>query len=55
MFETVLIVGLGFAGGIAVGVQAQVAGAMGSRIGGAAGSFVVHIGGAAASLVALKK
>lgn len=53
MFETLLIVAIGLAGGMAVGAQAQIAGSMGGRIGGAAGSFVVHLGGAAASLVLL--
>ena len=53
MFETLLIVGIGLAGGFAVGAQAQIAGSMGNRIGGAAGSFIVHLGGAIASLVLL--
>ncbi|WP_120631400.1 DMT family transporter [Ruegeria sp. EL01] len=53
MFETLLIVGIGLAGGFAVGAQAQIAGSMGNRIGGAAGSFIVHLGGAVASLALL--
>ena len=52
MFETLLIVGIGLAGGFAVGAQAQIAGSMGNRIGGAAGSFIVHLG-AVASLALL--
>ncbi len=53
MFETLLIVGIGLAGGFAVGAQAQIAGSLGNRIGGAAGSFIVHLGGAVASLALL--
>lgn len=53
MLETILLVGIGLAGGIAVGAQAQIAGSMGQRIGGAAGSFIVHLSGAAASLALL--
>ena len=53
MLETFLIAGIGLVGGIAVGTQAPIAGAMGHRIGGAAGSLIVHISGAAASLVLL--
>jgi len=53
MFETLLVVAIGFAGGIAVGTQAPIAGAMGHRIGGAAGSLIVHLGGAVASLALL--
>ncbi|MFY2824530.1 DMT family transporter [Ruegeria sp. MALMAid1280] len=52
-FEILLIVGIGLAGGFAVGAQAQIAGSMGDRIGGAAGSFKVHLGGALASLALL--
>lgn len=53
MLETLLIVGIGLAGGVAVGAQAPIAGSMGNRIGGAAGSLIVHVSGAAASLVLL--
>ncbi len=53
MLETLLIAGIGLIGGIAVGVQAPIAGAMGHRVGGAAGSLIVHVSGAAASLVLL--
>ena len=53
MPETLLIVGIGLAGGVAVGAQAPIAGSMGNRIGGAAGSLIVHVSGAAASLVLL--
>ena len=53
MFESLLMIGIGLVGGVAVGAQAQIAGTMGSRIGGAAGSLVVHVGGAVASLALL--
>ncbi|MGC3939537.1 DMT family transporter [Roseobacter sp. EG26] len=53
MLEILLVVGIGLAGGFAVGAQAQIAGSMGNRIGGAAGSFIVHLGGAVASLALL--
>ena len=48
-----MIVAIGLIGGIAVGIQAPVAGAMGSRVGGAAGSLIVHLGGLIASLLLL--
>lgn len=53
MLETILMVGIGLVGGVAVGAQAQIAGSMGQRIGGVAGSFIVHLSGAAASLALL--
>ncbi|WP_319545204.1 DMT family transporter [Ruegeria conchae] len=53
MFETLLVIFIGLVGGIAVGLQAQIAGSMGGRIGGAAGSLIVHLGGAVASLALL--
>ncbi len=53
MLEILLVVGIGLVGGFAVGAQAQIAGSMGNRIGGAAGSFIVHLGGAVASLALL--
>jgi len=37
---------LGILGGVAVGLQASMAGDMGRRIGGTATSFIIHIGGA---------
>ena len=40
-------------GGVAVGTQAPIAGAMGQRIGGASSSLIVHLGGAVASLLLL--
>lgn len=37
---------IGLLGGVAVGLQAPLAGAMGQRLGGTAGSFIIHISGA---------
>jgi len=51
--EIVLIVTVGLLGGIAVGTQGPIAGAMGQRIGGASSSLIVHLGGAVASLALL--
>ena len=36
---------IGLIGGVAVGLQGPIAGAMGQRIGGTAGSFIVHLSG----------
>ncbi len=46
MIEYLTIVLIGLIGGIAVGVQSPIAGAMGQRIGGTASSFIVHLSGA---------
>lgn len=40
---------IGVLGGIAVGIQSPIAGAMGQRVGGAAGSLIVHVSGAVLS------
>ena len=53
MIETVMIIVIGLIGGVAVGTQAPIAGAMAQRVGGASSSFIVHLGGALASLVLL--
>lgn len=53
MIETITIVAIGLLGGIAVGTQAPIAGAMAQRVGGASSSLVVHLGGAVASAVLL--
>lgn len=37
---------IGLIGGVAVGVQSPIAGALGQRVGGTAGSFIVHLSGA---------
>ena len=50
MIVTIVV---GLIGGIAVGTQAPIAGAMGQRIGGASSSLIVHLGGTVASLLLL--
>jgi bacterial/archaeal transporter family-2 protein len=40
-----LVILVGVFGGLAVGLQAQIAGAMGQRIGGIASSFIIHLSG----------
>ena len=49
MVEILLTVVIGIVGGLAVGTQSQVVGAMSQRVGGLAGSFIVHVSGAALS------
>jgi bacterial/archaeal transporter family-2 protein len=44
--EIVLAVFLGLLGGVAVGIQSPVSGILSERVGGAAGSFIIHFGGA---------
>lgn len=51
LLETALIIAVGLIGGIAVGTQAPIAGAMAQRVGGASSSLIVHVGGAIASLI----
>jgi len=46
MIEYLTIVLIGLMGGIAVGIQSPIAGAMGQRVGGTASSFIVHLSGA---------
>ena len=53
LIETIMIIAIGLIGGVAVGTQAPVAGAMGGRVGGAAASLIVHLGGLIASLLLL--
>jgi bacterial/archaeal transporter family-2 protein len=45
MVETILIVIVGLIGGVAVGLQSPLAGAIGQRLGGTASSFIVHLSG----------
>jgi transporter family-2 protein len=40
-----LVILIGLIGGAAVGIQSQIAGAMGQRIGGTASSFIIHLSG----------
>jgi transporter family-2 protein len=48
-----LIILIGLIGGVAVGIQGLLGGAMGQRVGGAASSFIIHLGGLLASGVFL--
>ncbi len=50
-YLTTLLIGL--IGGAAVGIQSPIAGAMGQRVGGAAGSVIVHLSGLILSVVLL--
>ena len=45
MFSNVLVYLVGLLGGVAVGIQSPIAGSMGQKIGGTAGSFMVHLSG----------
>ena len=40
-----LVVLIGLAGGVAVGLQSPMAGAVGQRLGGIASSFIIHLSG----------
>ena len=51
VFGLVILVGL--MGGIAVGIQSPIAGAMGQKIGGTASSVIVHLSGLILSLILL--
>lgn len=46
MFNFIWTYLIGLLGGFAVGVQSPIAGALGQRVGGTAGSFIVHLSGA---------
>ncbi len=46
MLALAVVILLGLLGGVAVGLQSPVAGAMSQRVGGIASSFIVHVGGA---------
>lgn len=46
MLDKVLTVLIGLLGGLSVGFQSPIVGSMSQRIGGAAGSFIVHVSGA---------
>ncbi|MEN6571560.1 MAG: DMT family transporter [Anaerolineaceae bacterium] len=45
MLDKILVYLVGLLGGVAVGIQSPIAGKMGQRIGGTAGSFIVHLSG----------
>ena len=53
MLELLVTLFIGLLGGIAVGTQTPIAGAMSQRVGGAASSAIVHLGGFIASLALL--
>lgn len=46
MFEIGIVIALGILGGIAVGLQSPIAGAISERVGGTASSFIIHVSGA---------
>lgn len=48
-----LVIIIGLIGGVSVGVQTPIAGGMGQRIGGTAGSLIVHLSGMILSAVLL--
>jgi len=45
MLAYLLTILAGLTGGVAVGIQSPIAGAMGQRVGGTASSFIVHLSG----------
>ncbi len=53
LMERWLVILVGILGGVAVGVQSPIAGAMGRRVGGVAASFIIHLSGAILSGVLL--
>ena len=53
MLQSILAILIGLVGGVAVGFQGPIAGAMGQRLGGAASSLIIHIGGAIFSALLL--
>jgi transporter family-2 protein len=53
MFDSVIVALVGIIGGIAVGVQSPIAGAMGQRVGGSASSLIVHMSGMILSAILL--
>jgi transporter family-2 protein len=53
MLEFGLVILIGLIGGVAVGVQSPIAGAMGQKIGGTASSVIVHLSGLILSLILL--
>lgn len=53
MLEYVLVVFVGLLGGVSVGIQSPIAGAIGQKLGGTASSFVVHLSGLIFSAILL--
>lgn len=48
-----LVVFIGLTGGVAVGIQSPIAGAMGQKVGGTASSVIVHLSGLILSVILL--
>ena len=48
-----LVIVIGLLGGFAVGIQSPFAGAIGTRLGGASSSLIVHVSGAIFSVILL--
>lgn len=53
MLEVGLVMLVGLIGGIAVGIQSPIAGAIGQKVGGTASSVIVHLSGFILSLILL--
>jgi transporter family-2 protein len=53
MLEYALVVLVGLLGGVSVGIQSPIAGAIGQKLGGTASSFVVHLSGLVFSAILL--
>jgi transporter family-2 protein len=53
MLDKIWVILIGLLGGFAVGIQSPIAGAMGQKVGGIAGAFVVHLSGTIISGVIL--
>ncbi len=53
MLPTLVTILIGIIGGVAVGVQSPIANNVGQKVGGAAGSLIVHVSGALLSAVVL--
>ena len=53
MLDLGLVIIIGLIGGVAVGIQSPIAGAMGQRIGGTASSVIIHLSGLIFSTILL--
>lgn len=53
MLEYALVVLVGLLGGVSVGIQSPIAGAIGQKLGGTASSFIVHLSGLVFSAILL--
>ena len=45
MLKDLWVIIVGLIGGVAVGIQSPIAGAMGQKVGGTASSFIIHLSG----------